>query len=106
MLDFPQANDKIQFAHICNKLSNTSYVVGSIFLLGGTLAYENNRPASNEFFTLSGVSLGTGLILQMITNFFKKESVNSYNQDIISIYKTNSSAQRLPSITPTIIINF
>ena len=95
MSDFPKANDQIQVARISNKLTNTGYVVGGVFFLGGALAYENNRPASNDFFTVAGVAAGSALVFQMITNFFKKEAVNSYNQDIISIYK-NGQALDMP----------
>ena len=90
MSDFPISNDKIQIANMSNRLSKLGYTVGGIFFLAGALSYENNRPASKDFFSISGASIGGSLVLQMISNFFKKESVEHYNRAIIYIYKNGS----------------
>ncbi|NET32451.1 MAG: hypothetical protein F6K19_10640 [Cyanothece sp. SIO1E1] len=79
MHDFPFAKKDIHTAVVSDQLSVAGYSVGSLFTVTGLLVYEPNQKLGSDLMMLGGISLGTGIIFQIISGKYKKTAVRKYN---------------------------
>lgn len=86
MRDYPSSYDAIQPAIITDQLSVATYSVGSIFLLGGLLVNQQDRKLSSELYLLGGITISSGVLLQVISGSFQKKAVELYNVEVKKSY--------------------
>lgn len=86
MRDYPSSYDAIQPAIITDQLSVATYSVGSIFLLGGLLVNQQDRKLSSELYLLGGITISSGVLLQIISASFQKKAVELYNLEVKKSY--------------------
>lgn len=79
MHDYPTARKDISNALVADQLSVAAYSVGSLFTVTGLLVYEPNKRLGGNLMMLGGISLGTGVIFQIISGKYKKTAVRKYN---------------------------
>lgn len=79
MHDFPSAKKDIHTAVVSDQLSVVGYSVGSLFTVTGLLVYEPNQKLGSNLMMIGGLSLGTGIIFQIISGKYKKTAVRKYN---------------------------
>ena len=79
MHDFPSAKKDIHTAVVSDQLSVAGYSVGSLFTVTGLLVFEPNQKLGSDLMMLGGISLGTGIIFQIISGKYKKTAVRKYN---------------------------
>ncbi|MBX2873675.1 MAG: hypothetical protein KTR30_16285 [Saprospiraceae bacterium] len=79
MHDFPTAKKDIHTAVVSDQLSVAGYSVGSLFTVTGLLVYEPNQRLGNNLMMIGGISLGTGIIFQIISGKYKRTAVRKYN---------------------------
>lgn len=91
MSDYPTANDAIRVAVKSDQLSIVGFTVGSLFALGGTLVYNQNDELGEDLFLLSGVGLGSGMLLQLFSGAYQSKAVKGYNYEIKSLYRDDSA---------------
>lgn len=103
MHDFPSAKKDIHTAVVSDQLSVAGYSVGSLFTVTGLLVYEPNKKLGSDLMMLGGISLGTGIIFQIVSGKYKKMAVRKYNaamrkrKDVKatgSVYKTQFGFSR------------
>ena len=79
MHDYPAARKDIGHAVVTDQLSVVGYSVGSLFTVTGLLVYEPNERLGGNLLMLGGISLGTGIIFQLVSGKYKKRAVRKYN---------------------------
>lgn len=82
MQDYPAAKKEISAAIVTDQLSVVGYTVGSIFTITGLLAYEPNKRLGQDLMMMGGVSLGAGILFQLVSGKYKKRAVERYNKSI------------------------
>ena len=92
MSDYPSANDAIQVASTTDQLGVVAYSIGGLFALGGGLVYQQNEELGGDLLTLSGIGLGTGFLLQLVSGGYSKKAVRNYNYEIKTLYNQESSS--------------
>lgn len=79
MHDYPGARKDISNAVVTDQLSVVGYGVGSLFTVTGLLLYEPNEGLGGNLLMFGGVSLGAGIIFQVVSGKYKKRAVRKYN---------------------------
>ncbi len=82
MHDIPSAKKDIHAALVSDQLSVVGYSAGSLFTVTGLLVYEPNQKLASNLMMIGGISLGTGIISQIISGKYKKTAVRKYNAAI------------------------
>lgn len=82
MQDYPKARSEISTAVIADQLSVASYSVGSLFAVTSLLVYEPNKLLGKDLLTLGGITLGAGIIFQIVSGNFKRKAVHHYNKEV------------------------
>jgi len=82
MQDSPAAKKEISAAIVADQLSVVGYTVGSVFTITGLLVYEPNQRLGQDLMMMGGVSLGAGILFQIISGKYKKRAVERYNKSI------------------------
>ncbi len=88
MQDHPAAKKEISGAIVADQFSVVGYTVGSIFTITGLLVYEPNKHLGQDLMMMGGISLGAGILFQIVSGKYKKRAVERYNE---SIRKSKSS---------------
>ena len=91
MSDYPTADDAIQVASRTDQLSVAGFSIGGVFALGGSLVYAQNKDLGQDMFTLAGIGLGAGFLLQLFSNAYTSKAVKGYNHEIKTLYKNDSA---------------
>lgn len=91
MMDNPGAYNQIKVANLTDQLSLTGYSLGSIIMLTGILLSEDNPRLSRDLYLYGGLSLGGGIIFQIVSHSYQKEAVYLYNEGIKSSYERKTS---------------
>ena len=86
MSEYPVADSNIRWASLGNTLSKTSYGISGLFIFSGFLVDKRNKPARKDLFTLGGVIGGSGVVIQIVSEFFKIGAVQAYNDEILLFY--------------------
>lgn len=79
MHDYPAARKDIGSAIVADQLSVVGYSVGSLFTVTGLLVYEPNERLGGNLLMFGGVSLGAGILFQVVSGKYKKRAVRKYN---------------------------
>lgn len=80
MQDHPAAKKEISGAIVADQLSVVGYTVGSIFTVTGLLVYEPNKHLGQDLMMMGGISLGVGILFQIVSGKYKKRAVDRYNE--------------------------
>lgn len=91
MSDYPTAHDAIQAASRTDQLSVASYGIGSLFALGGALVYGDNEEIGKDMFVISGIGISSGFLFQLFSGTYRNKAVQSYNNEIKTLYKNDSA---------------
>ncbi len=92
MKDFPVPDNKIKMAQLTDQLCIAGYSVGSLFTIGGLMVNRQNKDLGGDLLQLGLVSIGSGLIFQIISGSFKISAVKHYNEAVKRIQKNETSA--------------
>ena len=82
MQDHPAAKKEISGAIVADQLSVVGYTVGSIFTITGLLVYEPNKHLGQDLMMMGGISLGVGILFQVVSGKYKKRAVERYNEGL------------------------
>ena len=100
MSDYPAADTNIRWASLGNTLSKTGYGVSGLFIFSGFLVDKRNKPARKDLFTLGGIIGGSGVVLQIVSEFFKMGAVKAYNEEILLFYMKDKPVTGRPGHQP------
>lgn len=92
MKDFPVPDNKIKMAQLTDQLCIAGYSVGSLFTIGGLLVSRQNKDLGGDLLQLGLVSVGSGLLFQVISGSFKMSAVRHYNEAVKRILLKDTSA--------------
>lgn len=92
MKDFPVPDNKIKMAQLTDQLCIAGYSVGSLFTIGGLMVNRQNKDLGGDLLQLGLVSIGSGLIFQIISGSFKISAVKHYNDAVKRIQQNETSA--------------
>jgi hypothetical protein len=87
MADHPSAQAHIKIAILTDQLSFTGYGVGGLFLLTGILSRDNNSRLSKDLIRYGAITMGSGLLFQIISKNYQKNAVAFYNEGIKAHYR-------------------
>ncbi|MEL7123623.1 MAG: hypothetical protein AAFO07_29545 [Bacteroidota bacterium] len=95
MKDVPSAHENIRLSMISDQISITGYTLGSLFVLSSFFIPDENAKTSRNLRTVGGISILSGICLQIVGNDFKKKSVNQYNQSIKALHQAKQQSKEL-----------
>lgn len=91
MKDFPVPDNKIKMAQLTDQLCIAGYSIGSLFAIGGLMVTRQNKDLGGDLLQLGLVSIGSGLIFQIISGSFKISAVKHYNNAVKKIQVKDTS---------------
>ncbi len=108
MSDYSEARERVRVAVLTDQLSIVSYTIGGLMGFAGILVRADNRGLSDDLFTISGIGLGGGITLQIISGSFQRKAVRSYNNQIQTLYQQQhvGYAMQMTDKGLTLILHF
>ena len=95
MNDYPVAQTEIRLAAMSENLSIGAYAIGGLFIFGGFLVYQEDKNLGKAIYTWGGISLGTGILLHIVSGTFQKKAVKAYNEEVKAKYYENTPNVKL-----------